>query len=129
MSDPVLQAIMPKIFYVKSDPENKLHFFVMERFNEEMCSHIDCIEGGKAFGKEEWGPDQIQQVLADMATVHARFLNNIQLLPPDLRSYLIYFSSFLGESAEFCKISSSKNIERNLTPGRCTPPVRCVPNI
>ena len=114
MSDPVLQAIMPKIFYAKSDPENKLHFFVMERFNEEMCSHIDCIEGSKAFGKEEWGPVQIQQVLAGMAIFHARFLNNIQLLPPDLRSYLKDSSAFLVESADYWKISSSKNMERNL---------------
>ena len=113
MSDPVLQAIMPKIFYVKSDPENKLHFFVMERFNEEMCSHIDCIERGKAFGREEWGPVQIQQVLADMATVHARFLNNIQLLPPDLRSYLTDSLAFLAESADYLRTSASKNMERN----------------
>ena len=113
MSDPVLQAIMPKIFYVKSDPENKLHFFVMERFNEEMSSHIDCIEGSKAFGKEEWGPVEIQQALAGMATVHARFLNNIRLLTPDVRSYLIDFSDFLVESADYLRISSSKNMERN----------------
>ena len=122
MSDPVLQAIMPKIFYVKSDPENKLHFFVMERFNEEICSHINCIEVGKAFGKEEWGQVQIQQVLADMATFHARFLNNVQLLPPNLRSYLIDSSGFLVESAEYWRISSSKNMERN--PYLCTTNMR-----
>ena len=122
MSDPVLQAIMPKVFYVKSDPEKKLHFFVMERFNEEGYSHIDCIEGGKAFGKEEWGPVQIQQVLAGMATVHARFLNNIQLLPPDLRSYLKDFSAFLVESADYLRISASKNMERN--PDLCTAHMR-----
>ena len=122
MSDPVLQAIMPKIFYVKSDPENKLHLFVMERFNEEVCSHIDCIEGSKTSETEEWGPVQIQQVLADMATVHARFLNNIQLLPPDLRSYLIDSSALLAESADLWRICSSTNMERN--PEWCTANMR-----
>ena len=108
MHDPILQALMPSIHYAKYDHEHDKSFFVMERFNTAICSHIDCIEGGSSFGQDSWTTEAINHVLAGIATVHARFLDNITALPEAVRSVLLDGINITTSSAaEFMKIETS----------------------
>ena len=107
MQDPILQAVMPNIYYVKYDNEQDKSFFVMERFNTAIYSHIDCIEGGSSFGHDSWTTDAIHHVLAGIATVHAKFLDNITALPEAVRSALLDGTSLISSSAKFMKIETS----------------------
>ena len=109
MHDPVLQAIMPTVYYAELDWERNVSFFVMERFDSSMCSHIDCIEGGDGFGKQNWSQIDIQYALKDIATVHAKFLGNLELLPCDLREYLANAVEGFHRAATYMKVGSTNN--------------------
>ena len=89
MHDPILQSVMPKVYFAKYDKEHNITFFIMERFHPGICSHIDCVEGGTSFGQDTWTREDINHVLAGIAKVHARFLDNIDLLPKSLRDVLL----------------------------------------
>ena len=118
MHDPVLQAIMPTVHYVKLDWERNVSFFVMERFDSARFSHIDCIEGGDGFGKQNWSRIDIQCVLKDIATVHAKFLENLELLPCDLREFLADGVKVFHSSAQYMKVGSTNN--NKLYPDMCS---------
>ena len=88
LSDPVLQAVMPKVVYVHVDEDNDVKFFVMERFSSKECSHIECIEDGQTHGIDSWTNKAIHQVLSGMASFHAKYLGRIDTLPKELLSCL-----------------------------------------
>ena len=88
LTNPVLQAVMPKVVYVHVDEDNDVKFFVMERFSSMECSHIECIEGGQTYGIDSWTNEAIHQVLSGMASFHAKYLGRIDTLPKELVSCL-----------------------------------------
>ena len=118
MHDPVLQAIMPTVYYAELDWKRKVSFFVMDRFDSAMCSHIDCIEGGKGFDKQNWSQTDIQHALNDIATVHAKFLENFELLPYNLRESLANGVEGFHRSAKYMKVGSTNN--NKLYPDICS---------
>ena len=109
MDDSVLQTIMPTVLYVELNRENNVSFFVMDRFDSTMCSHIDCIEGGEGFDKHVWGQHDIQCVLKGIATFHAKFLGRLELLPSNLMEYLQDGVDIFHNSARYMKIGSTNN--------------------
>ena len=116
--DPVLQAIMPTVYYVELDWERKFSFFVMDRFDSAMCSHIECIEGGEGFDKQTWSQMDIQCALKDIATVHAKFLGNLELLPYNLKEYLADGVEIFHSSSKYMKVGSTNN--NKLYPDMCS---------
>ena len=104
MHDPILQAVMPDIYFVKYDKEHNIRFFVMERFHPGICSHIDCIEGGTSFGQDTWTREDINHAIAGITKVHARFLDNIDLLPKSMRDVLLDGTN-LALSTQYMKVA------------------------
>ena len=88
LTHPVLQAVMPKVVYVHVDEDSDVKFFVMERFSNKECSHIECIEGGQTYGIDSWTNEAIHQALSGMASFHAKYLGRIDTLPKKLLSCL-----------------------------------------
>ena len=105
MHDSVLQAVMPEIYFAKYDREHNIRFFVMERFHPGICSHIDCIEGGTSFGQDTWTREDINHVIIGIAKVHARFLDNIDLLPKTVRDVLLDGTN-LASSTQYMKVAA-----------------------
>ena len=105
MHDPILQAVMPKIYFVKYDREHDIRYFLMERFHPGICSHIDCVEGGSSFGQDTWTGEDINHVITGIAKVHARFLDNIDLLPKTVRDVMLDGTN-LALSTQYMKVAA-----------------------
>ena len=105
MHDRILQAVMPEIYFAKYEREHDIHFFVMERFHPGIRSHIDCIEGGTSFGQDTWTREDINHVIIGIAKVHARFLDNIDLLPKTVRDVMLDGTN-LASSTQYMKVAA-----------------------
>ena len=82
------RKIMPRIFNVSMNPIKKSSFFVMEYFEPELFTHVDCIEGGAGFNKYQWTDSDIKTVLTSLAHFHAHSLNDTSALPAQLKNCL-----------------------------------------
>ena len=105
MSIPDLQAIMPTVYHIEQDKPQGLQYFVMERFNKDSCSHIDALEGLESFESDTWGPTDVQQALCDIASIHAKYLDRCNHLPPDLKASLLDGVELFANSKEFIKLA------------------------
>ena len=105
MHDPILQAVMPEIYFTKYDKEHNIRYFVMERFHPGICSHIDCVEGGTSFGQDTWTREDINHVITGIAKVHARFLDNVDLFPKSVRNVLLDGTN-LAISTQYMKVAA-----------------------
>ena len=105
MHDPIMQAVMPEIYFAKYDREHNIRFFVMERFHHGICSHIDCVGGGTSFGQDTWTREDINHAIAGITKVHARFLNSIDLLPKSVRDVLLDGIN-LASSTQYMKVAA-----------------------
>ena len=82
------RKIMPRIFNVSTNPTKKSSFFLMEFFEPELFTHVDCIEGGAGFNKYQWTDADIKIVLKSLAHFHAHSLNDTSVLPVTLQKCL-----------------------------------------
>ena len=89
MEDNWLTKVMPRIFHVSKNPILMNSFFVMEYFEPELFTHVDCIEGGDGLNKWQWTETDIKTVLTSLAHVHARSLNDTSVLPVPLQNCLL----------------------------------------
>ena len=101
----ILQAVMPEIYFAKYDREHNTRFFVMERFHPGICSHIDCAEGGTSLGQDTWVKEDINQAIAGITKVHARFLDNMDLLPKSVRNVMLDGTD-LAASTQYMQVAA-----------------------
>ena len=111
MEDNWLTKIMPRIFHVSKNPTITNSFFVMEYFEPELFTHVDCIEGGDGFKKWQWTDTDIKTVLTSLAHFHAYSLNDKSALPAQLQSYLHNGIDGLERLGKYMLVSS-KNLNK-----------------
>ena len=106
-----LRKIMPRIFNVSINPTKQSSFFVMEFFEPELFTHVDCIEGGAGFNKYQWTDADIKTVLTSLAHFHAHSLNNISALPAQFQTCLRDGIEVLARLGKYI-LTSSKNLNK-----------------
>ena len=99
--------ITNSVYHVEIDVEKDIMFFVMEKFDNDSCSHIECIEGGKTYGIDVWTRADIQKALAGIASMHGKYLGRMDLLPRGLVEHLVDDSKILLRANTFMKLSVS----------------------
>ena len=112
MHDHILQAVMPEIHYAKYDLEHNIIFFVMERLDPAICSHIDCVGGGTSSEQDTWTREDINHAIAGITKVHARFLDHMDLLPKSVRDVMMDGIK-LSLSTQYMKVSAFQFRQRN----------------
>ena len=112
MEDNWLTKIMPQIFHVSKNPTINNSFFVMEYFEPELFTHVDCIEGGDGFKKWQWTDTDIKTVLTSLAHFHAYSLNDKSVLPAQLQSYLCNGIDGLERLGKYMLVSSKNLYKR-----------------
>ena len=103
--------IMARIFNVSINPTKKSSFFVMEFFEPELFTHVDCIEGGAGFNKYQWTDADIKTVLTSLAYFHAHSLNDTSALPAQLKNCLRDGIDVLARLGKYI-LASSKNLNK-----------------
>ena len=106
LEDYWLTKIMPRIFHVSKNTNMMNSFFVMEYFEPELFTHVDCVEGGDGFNKWQWTETDIKAVLKSLAHFHARSLNDTSVLPSQLQHYLPNGIDVLQECETYILVSS-----------------------
>ena len=106
-----LEKIMPRILNVSMNSTKKSSFFVMEYFEPELFTHVDCIEGGAGFNKYQWTDIDIKTVLTSLAYFHAHSLNYTSALPAQLKNCLRDGIDVLEGLGKYILVSS-KNLNK-----------------
>ena len=100
------RKIMPRIFNVSMNQTKQSSFFVMEFFEPELFTHVDCIEGGAGFNKYQWTDTDMKTVLTSLAHFHAHSLNDTSALPAQLKNCLRDGIDVLARLGKYIRVSS-----------------------
>ena len=100
------QCMMPEVYLTKMDEENGIYFFVMEYLDTERFSHINCIEGGPGFSRDQWYESDIRACLRDLARFHAQYIGSLHKLPDSVRSVLFDGPELFGRLFRYIQLTS-----------------------
>ena len=112
MLDSDVQSIMPKIHYVEIDKEKDISFFIMERFDDTIVSHNECIEGGASFTSDVWKKEDIQTVLSAISGFHAKFLDRRDMIQSIFGSSIFDGVVLIETASSYRKVAARYQQER-----------------